>query len=64
MADFSLDTNIDEDGEMTYLDRLEDGGAPPDEKFISTERDSDVQQALSKVRKRIGDLGWTFFKSG
>src|SRR5205814_8532265 len=49
MSDFSLDTNIDEDGEMTYLDRLEDGGPPPDEKFISTERDTDVQQALSKV---------------
>src|SRR5438105_4829788 len=58
MSDFSLDANVDEEGEMTYLDRLEDSGPPPDEKFISTERNSDVQEALSKVRKRIGDLGW------
>jgi RNA polymerase primary sigma factor len=58
MSDFSLDANIDEEGEMTYLDRIEDGGPAPDEMFISTERDTEVQEALAKVKKRIGDLGW------
>src|SRR5438477_413418 len=38
MADFSLDATIDEEGEMTYLDRIEDNGPPPDERYISTER--------------------------
>jgi RNA polymerase primary sigma factor len=58
MVDFSLDASIDEDGETTFLDRLEDGGPSPQEVFLGREQDSEVQEALAKVRKRIGDLGW------
>src|SRR5687767_14385587 len=35
MSDFSLDAPLDDESEMTYLDRLEDGGAAPDEQYIS-----------------------------
>ncbi|HET9452266.1 MAG TPA: sigma-70 family RNA polymerase sigma factor, partial [Aggregicoccus sp.] len=58
MSDFSLDASIDEDGETTFLDRLEDNGPSPQDTFLVREQNSEVQEALAKVRKRIGDLGW------
>lgn len=58
MSDFSLDASIDEEGETTFLDRLEDGGPDPQDTFLSREQDEDVREALQRVRKRIGDLGW------
>jgi RNA polymerase primary sigma factor len=56
MVDFSLDTAIDEDGDTTVLDRLEEPGLGLDS-FLDKEQDADVQEALA-VHKRIGDLGW------
>lgn len=58
MSDLSLDASVDEEGESTFLDRLEDLGPGPSEVFLSKEKDERVQDALAKVRKRIGDLGW------
>jgi RNA polymerase primary sigma factor len=58
MVDFSLDTAIDEDGDTTFLDRLEEPSIGPQDTFLGKEQDADVQQALAKVKKRIGDLGW------
>src|SRR4051812_10804810 len=58
MTDFSLDASLDEEGETTFLDRLEDGGPSPQAQYISREQDTEVQEALAKVKKRIGDLGW------
>ncbi len=58
MTDYSLDATIDEDGDTTFLDRIEDGGPSPQETFLSQEQDHDIQEALQRVRKRIGDLGW------
>ncbi|HLT29435.1 MAG TPA: sigma-70 family RNA polymerase sigma factor [Myxococcaceae bacterium] len=58
MTDFSLDASFDEEGETTFLDRLEDDGPDPQEIFLGREQDEDVREALSRVRKRIGDLGW------
>jgi RNA polymerase primary sigma factor len=58
MTDFSLDASLDEEGETTFLDRLEDGGPSPQEQYIHREQDTEVQEALAKVKKRIGDLGW------
>jgi len=58
MTDFSLDASIDEEGETTFLDRLEDAGPSPADIFLSREQNEEVQEALAKVRKRIGDLGW------
>jgi RNA polymerase sigma factor (sigma-70 family) len=58
MVDFSLDVTIDEDGETTFLERLEEPSAGPQDSFIGKEQDDEVQAALAKVKKRIGDLGW------
>src|SRR6185503_15979494 len=58
MVDFSLDAPLDDESDMTYLDRLEDSAPAPDETYLSLEKNTEVQEALSKVRKRIGDLGW------
>ncbi len=58
MVDFSLDVTIDEDGETTFLERLEEPSAGPQDTFIGKEQDQEVQAALAKVKKRIGDLGW------
>jgi RNA polymerase primary sigma factor len=58
MVDFSLDATIDEEGETTFLDRIEDSGPSPQQVYLSREQDTEIQEALAKVRKRIGDLGW------
>jgi RNA polymerase primary sigma factor len=60
MTDFSLDQTIggDESGDTTYLDRLEDDSPGPADSLISGQQDERVRDALSKVKKRIGDLGW------
>src|SRR3954469_23839845 len=58
MSDFSLDTPIEEDGESTSLERLEDGSQTQDETFLRSERDGEVAEALTRVKKRLGELGW------
>jgi RNA polymerase primary sigma factor len=60
MTDFSLDQAIggDDGSDTTYLDRLEDDGPGPQDTLISGQQDERVRDALSKVRIRIGDLGW------
>jgi RNA polymerase primary sigma factor len=56
--DMSLDSAVDEDGETTHLERIEDDGPGPEDLYLQTEGDHDVREALGKVRKRIGELGW------
>jgi len=58
MADFPLDVPVEDDGDVTFLDRLEDQGPTPDEQALAAEQDEEVQAALQRVRRRIGDLGW------
>lgn len=58
MSDFSLDTPVEEDADTTHLDRLEDHAPTPDLSFLRSERDSEVSEALTRVKKRLGDLGW------
>ena len=62
-ADLSLDTTVDEDGEITHLERIEDGGPGPEERFLSSEGDRAVRETLTKARKRIGELGWDIVHS-
>ena len=56
--DLSLDSTIDEEGDATHLDRIEDEGPGPEDTYLQTEGDRDIRDALGKVRKRIGELGW------
>jgi RNA polymerase primary sigma factor len=58
MSDFSLDTPLDDDSDSTYMERLEDGGITPDVAFLKLEQDEEVAEALQRVRRRLGDLGW------
>ncbi len=58
MTDFSLDATIDDDGETTYLDRIEEPSPGPQDDLLRREQQGEVQQALLRVKKRIGDLGW------
>jgi RNA polymerase primary sigma factor len=58
MGDFSLDTPVEEDGDTTHLDRLEDSTPAIDLTFLRSERDGEVAEALTRVKKRLGDLGW------
>jgi RNA polymerase primary sigma factor len=62
-ADLSLDTAVDEDGDVTHLERIEDDGPSPEERFLSAEGDRGVRETLGKVRKRIGELGWDIIHS-
>jgi RNA polymerase primary sigma factor len=57
-ADLSLDSAIDEEGDTTHVERIEDDGPGPEDTYLSSEGDREVRDALGKVRKRIGELGW------
>jgi RNA polymerase primary sigma factor len=56
--DISLEETLDADGESTHLDRLPDEGPTPDQQLMREEERAQVRDALTKVRKRIGELGW------
>ncbi|MBL9037076.1 MAG: sigma-70 family RNA polymerase sigma factor [Archangium sp.] len=58
MSDFSLDAPIDDESDATYVDRIEDPGTTPDQAFLRVELDDEVSQALYRVKRRLGDLGW------
>jgi RNA polymerase primary sigma factor len=57
-SDISLDGLVDDDGDVTHLERIEDDAPGPEDRYLSAEDDRGVREALSKVRKRVGELGW------
>ncbi len=56
--DLSLDATIDDDGEVSHLELLESDLPGPEQLAAGRERDDDVNEALGRLRKRLGDLGW------
>jgi RNA polymerase primary sigma factor len=56
--DVSLDAPVDDDGEATHLDRLESELPGPEAIALRQENNKNVREALGRVHKRIGDLGW------
>ncbi len=56
--DLSLDVALDEEGDVSHLDLLESDLPSPELQALSKERDQDVNEALGRLRKRLGDLGW------
>lgn len=56
--DFSLDAPIGDEEETTYLDRLEDHSPTAEDNFLRSEDSREVREALLRVKKRIGGLGW------
>jgi RNA polymerase primary sigma factor len=57
-TDLSLDSAIDEAGDITHLDRIEHEGPGPEAAYLILEGDREVRDALGKIRKRIGEMGW------
>jgi RNA polymerase primary sigma factor len=63
-ADLSLDGPVgDEGSEQTHLERIQDEQPDQEDRYLHAEGDQQVQQALKKVRKRIGELGWDIVNS-
>jgi len=56
--DLSLDSLVDDDGETTHLERLESDAPGPEVMAVQEQSDRNVRDALGKVHKRLGDLGW------
>ena len=56
--DLSLDAPLDAEGDVTHLDLLESDLPSPELVALAHERDADVNEALGKLRRRLGDLGW------
>lgn len=57
-ADLSLDSAVDEENETTHLERIEDDAPGPEDTFLASEADGEVRDALGRIRKRVGELGW------
>jgi RNA polymerase primary sigma factor len=63
LPDFSLDAPLGEDGDTTFLERLEDQGPGPEDAAASSRADRRVRESLAKVRGRVGELGWDIIHS-
>ncbi len=62
--DLSLDAPIgDEEGDVSHLERLEDGAPDPEDTYVSAEGHRQVRESLARVRKRVGGLGWDIIHS-
>src|SRR5690606_6694583 len=58
LRDVSLDAPVDEEGELTGLDRLEDEGPTPEDAVLRQNIDARLRERLERNRKLIGPLGW------
>ena len=61
--DFSLDAPVDDDGDVSHLERIEDERPGPGDTCERSEGDRQINDALRKVRKRVGDVGWDIIHS-
>ena len=62
-ADASLDAPLGDDGEVTWLDRLEDEGPDVEARLAQAQGGAEVRGALDRVRGRIGEVGWDVIHS-
>ena len=58
MPDFSLDAPVGEDGDVSHVECLADAGPTPEDRYVSSKSDLLVRESLSKIRQRVGPLGW------
>jgi RNA polymerase primary sigma factor len=57
--DFSLDAPLgDEEGSGSRLDQIEDERPGPEDELLSSRKDLRVRESLSRIRNRVGPLGW------
>jgi DNA-directed RNA polymerase sigma subunit (sigma70/sigma32) len=57
-ADASLDAPLDEEGDLTRLDLIEDERPSPEAECAASESDRRLRDSLERVRGRLGDIGW------
>jgi RNA polymerase primary sigma factor len=62
-ADFSLDSPLGDEADVTYLEQVEDDAPPPDARYAEAEGDAQLRGALERARGRIGELGWDIIHS-
>ena len=62
-CDFSLDRGIGDEDDTTGLDRLPDERPGPEARCLTADGDRELRTTLSKVRGRIGELGWDIVQS-
>src|SRR5262249_36766802 len=58
IRDVSLDVTVDEDGEISALDRLPYDGPGPELEVVGEDEGDHVRERLERVKERIGPLGW------
>ena len=58
LPDLSLDAPVDDEGETSHLEQMEDAKPGPEDLYVSSEGDRQVREALGKARKHVGGLGW------
>ncbi len=57
-ADLSLDCGAGDEDETPPLQRVEDDAPGPEATFLAKEDDRAVRDAVSRLRNRMGGLGW------
>jgi RNA polymerase primary sigma factor len=57
-ADLSLDGPVDDGGDSTHLELIEDPGPGPEEAAASSQDGRRVRRSLARLRRRIGEVGW------
>jgi RNA polymerase primary sigma factor len=62
-ADVSLDAPVDAESDVSHLERIADEAQGPEEAYLASESDSEVRNALGRVRNRVGELGWDIIQS-
>ncbi len=62
-ADASLDAPLADDGDATWLDRLEDEGPGAEARLADAQGGAEIRGALDRVRGRIGEVGWDVIHS-
>lgn len=62
LKDVSLDVPVDDDSELTAVERLIDDAPPPDTTLATTRTDRLVRARLDSARKKIGEMGWSIVR--
>lgn len=62
LKDVSLDVPVDEDSDLTAVERLIDDAPPPDSTLATTRTGRLVRARLENARKKIGEMGWSIVR--
>ena len=64
LPDFSLDAPLgDAEGSASHLEQIEDERPDPEDSLLSSTNDLHVRDSLSRIRNRVGSLGWDIIHS-